>query len=178
MGLLDRCLPLTPRFATKEEILKIHSEQQIEKLKKICEECGSADPDAIEKLEEESSKYDAIYFHPSTYDLSLLAAGCTIDLVDEILCGKVQNGMAIIRPPGHHAMKSEYCGYCFFNNVAIAAQVALDSGKANRILIVDFDAHHGQATQQAFYNDPRYFVNSTSCSPFRWHCLKLTLSMY
>lgn len=53
-------------------------------------------------------------------------------------------------------MKSEYCGYCFFNNVAIAAKRALEKGKASKILIVDFDVHHGQATQQTFYNDPRY----------------------
>lgn len=53
-------------------------------------------------------------------------------------------------------MKSEYCGYCYFNNVAIAAQKALDTGTASRILVVDFDVHHGQATQQSFYNDPRY----------------------
>lgn len=53
-------------------------------------------------------------------------------------------------------MKSEYCGYCFFNNVALAAEKALSSGLANRILIVDWDVHHGQATQQMFYNDPRY----------------------
>lgn len=61
------------------------------------------------------------------------------------------------RPPGHHAMKSEFCGYCFFNNVAIAAESALRSTIASKVLIVDWDVHHGQATQQMFYNDPRYF---------------------
>ncbi|PSN48228.1 Histone deacetylase 10 [Blattella germanica] len=59
------------------------------------------------------------------------------------------------RPPGHHAMKSEYCGYCFFNNVAIAATHALTHCGVSRILIVDWDVHHGQATQQMFYDDPR-----------------------
>jgi acetoin utilization deacetylase AcuC-like enzyme len=59
------------------------------------------------------------------------------------------------RPPGHHAMKSEYCGYCFYNNVAVAAQHALDNKGISKILIVDWDVHHGQATQQMFYNDPR-----------------------
>lgn len=59
------------------------------------------------------------------------------------------------RPPGHHAMKAEYCGYCFFNNVAIAAEAALRNNLAKKILIVDWDVHHGQATQQMFYNDPR-----------------------
>lgn len=59
------------------------------------------------------------------------------------------------RPPGHHAMKSEFCGYCFFNNVALAADYALRTYNLSRILIVDWDVHHGQATQQMFYNDPR-----------------------
>lgn len=63
----------------------------------------------------------------STFELSKLAVGSTIELVDSILRNDVQNGMAIIRPPGHHAMKAEYNGYCFFNNVAIAAQHALDN---------------------------------------------------
>lgn len=59
------------------------------------------------------------------------------------------------RPPGHHAMKSEYCGYCYFNNVALAADHALNKLGLSRILIVDWDVHHGQATQQMFYSDPR-----------------------
>lgn len=81
--------------------------------------------------------------------------GSTIELLDHILDGRCQNGMAVIRPPGHHAMKAEFNGYCFFNNVAVAAQRALDNGSAKRILIVDWDIHHGQATQRAFYDDPR-----------------------
>lgn len=62
----------------------------------------------------------------------------------------------IFRPPGHHAMESEYSGYCFINNVAIAAQYLLDKTSVQKILIVDWDIHHGQATQQMFYEDPRY----------------------
>jgi histone deacetylase 6 len=61
----------------------------------------------------------------------------------------------VCRPPGHHAMKSEYCGYCFFNNVALAASHALTHCGISRVLIVDWDVHHGQATQQMFYSDPR-----------------------
>jgi len=62
----------------------------------------------------------------------------------------------LCRPPGHHAMKSEYCGYCFFNNVALAATHALTHCGISRVLIVDWDVHHGQATQQMFYSDPRW----------------------
>jgi len=149
LGLLDRCLKIAPRLATKSEILTLHTEEHIEKLQSICDE------ENVEKLEEFSSNYDAVYVHPTTYELSLLSVGCTVDLVNAVVNGQIQNGMAIIRPPGHHAMKSEYCGYCYFNNVAIAAKNVLDQGKASRILVVDFDVHHGQATQQMFYNDPR-----------------------
>lgn len=66
--------------------------------------------------------------------------------------GEVQNGMALVRPPGHHAMKEEFNGYCFLNNVAIAAQSVISEGLARRVLIVDVDVHHGQGIQQAFYD--------------------------
>ncbi|KAG8229704.1 hypothetical protein J437_LFUL009829 [Ladona fulva] len=151
LGLMERCLPLSPRAVTKEEILMLHTENHLTKL------AGTAGCFDSEKLEELSSHYDAVFFHPSTYEASLMAAGSTIELIDAILEGKVQNGMAIVRPPGHHAMKSQFCGYCFLNNVALAANHALchRSRPVSKILIVDWDVHHGQATQQMFYDDPR-----------------------
>lgn len=149
MKLIERCKELKPRLATKEEVLTVHTEKHFALL-----EATKAVKDEAH-LEELSSNYDAIYIHPTTFDLSLLACGSTIELVDNILDGNVQNGMAIIRPPGHHAMKAEFNGYCFFNNVAVAAQHALDNKGINRILIVDWDVHHGQGTQRAFYDDPR-----------------------
>uniref|UniRef100_A0A8W7PBM7 Histone deacetylase domain-containing protein n=1 Tax=Anopheles coluzzii TaxID=1518534 RepID=A0A8W7PBM7_ANOCL len=91
----------------------------------------------------------------TSYETSVLAVGSTIQLVESVWSGTVQNGMAILRPPGHHAMTAEYNGYCFFNNVAIAAQHALDHLGTQKILIVDWDVHHGQGTQRMFYSDPR-----------------------
>ncbi|XP_037919448.1 histone deacetylase 6 isoform X1 [Hermetia illucens] len=149
LKLFDRCKRIPQRKATKEEILLKHSEEHYETLKSTS---GSTDAAHLEDL---CSHYDDAYIHPCTFETAKLAAGCTIDLVNNIMSGKVQNGMAIIRPPGHHAMKSESNGYCIFNNVAIAAQHALDNLKLNRILIVDWDVHHGQGTQQLFYDDPR-----------------------
>lgn len=149
LQLIERCKRLSARKATKEEILYKHSDEHYNLLESICKKTDE------NELEDISSRYDSIYFHPSTFDLSLLATGSTIDLVDNILHGNVQNGMAIIRPPGHHAMKAEFNGYCFFNNVSIAAQYALDKYNIKKILIVDWDVHHGQATQRFFYNDPR-----------------------
>ncbi|XP_044580069.1 histone deacetylase 6 isoform X2 [Cotesia glomerata] len=149
LGLIDRCKNISPRLATNKELLLKHSRKQIDILKATD---GCTD---LTKLEDLSSKYDAIYVHPSTYKLSKLAAGSTINLLQAICKEEVQNGMAIIRPPGHHAMKTEYCGYCFFNNVAIAVESMLSEGLAKKVLIVDWDVHHGQATQQMFYDDPR-----------------------
>ena len=147
LGLLDRCTSLTPRFATNKELLEIHTAEHVENLESISQN--------LDSLEDNSALYDSVYFHPSTSNVARLAAGCTLELVNAILDGKIGNGMAIVRPPGHHAMQGEFCGYSFFNNAAIAAKLALNSGSINRILIVDFDVHHGQGTQQAFYNDPR-----------------------
>lgn len=66
--------------------------------------------------------------------------------------GELKNGFALIRPPGHHAMENDFCGYCYFNNVAIAAENVISEGLAKRILIVDYDVHHGQGTQRMFYD--------------------------
>ena len=90
-GLVQRCKEILPRKATQDELLKVHTPDRIELLKGTD---GSPDAEALEAI---SSGYDAIYIHPSTYNLSLLAAGSTVELVDSILDNKVQNGMAIVR---------------------------------------------------------------------------------
>ena len=151
LGLLDRsdCVRLPTRLATEAEITSVHSQEQYTKLAEVC---GGEN---IDRLKEFASCYDSVFVHPSTFHSARLACGSTLELVNSILRGEVRNGMAIVRPPGHHATAEEYCGYSFFNNVAVAARQALDSGLAGRILIVDFDVHHGQGTQQAFYNDAR-----------------------
>ncbi|KAH8306583.1 hypothetical protein KR018_006132, partial [Drosophila ironensis] len=149
LNLVDRCMRVPARYATKEEILRLHTEEHYERLEQT-----SGSPN-VEVLEEMSSCFDSVYIHPSTFKLSLLATGSTIELVEQLILGKAQNGMAIIRPPGHHAMKEQFNGYCFFNNVALAVKHALEVHKLERILIIDFDVHHGQGTQQFFYNDRR-----------------------
>ncbi|XP_058974555.1 histone deacetylase 6-like isoform X2 [Musca domestica] len=149
LNLVERCQLISSRRATKDEIMLLHSEEHY----KLLEKTSGVHDD--EKMEDFSSHYDSVYIHPTTFDLSLLAAGSTIDLVENVVSGTIQNGMAIIRPPGHHAMKAEFNGYCFFNNVAIATQYALDILKVNKILIIDWDVHHGQGTQRFFYHDPR-----------------------
>uniref|UniRef100_A0A2A4K9K1 UBP-type domain-containing protein n=1 Tax=Heliothis virescens TaxID=7102 RepID=A0A2A4K9K1_HELVI len=149
LNLIEQCKQYPPRAATKEEVCVLHSPSVYDMMETTHQN------NDLNYLEELSAKYDAVYIHPSTHELALLAAGSTIDLVDRIVSGEVQNGAALVRPPGHHAMRAEPCGYCFYNNVALAAKHAIDHRGVNRILIVDWDVHHGQATQQMFYNDPR-----------------------
>ena len=98
-----------------------------------------------------------MYTFKDTFDVALHAVGSTISLVRAICSNSVQNGMAIIRPPGHHASKNEFSGYCCLNNVAIGAKFALENFNIKKILIVDFDIHHGQGIQRMFYDDPRLF---------------------
>ena len=116
-----------------------------------------------------------IYININSLQAARLAAGSAVELTKDIICGNVQNGMCLIRPPGHHAMKTEPNGFCLFNNVGIAAKFALSKSfemcdtnvdesqssevvqlgiKVRKVLIVDFDVHHGQGTQYAFYDDP------------------------
>ncbi|XP_064478876.1 histone deacetylase 6-like [Ornithodoros turicata] len=154
-GLPDRCLRIPARMADEEEVRTLHGQTHLDVLKRTK---GSTDEAELEKL---CSKFDSIYINTNTYDLALMAVGSTKDMVAAVVKGKVQNGMALVRPPGHHAMENEYCGYCFFNNVAIAAKYAVSELHLNRVLIVDWDVHHGQATQYMFYDDPRVLYFST-----------------
>ncbi|KAI8332029.1 hypothetical protein BC941DRAFT_437294 [Chlamydoabsidia padenii] len=106
-------------------------------------------------------------FHPLYSSLSAkVAAGSLISLVDSIVQGQLKNGFALIRPPGHHAEESTTMGFCFFNNVAVAALATLDKypGKIKKILIIDWDVHHGNGTQKIFYDNP----NVLYISIHRW----------
>ncbi|XP_031335865.1 histone deacetylase 6 isoform X2 [Photinus pyralis] len=142
---LDRCKRLSYTFPSNEDLLEVHTQEMIDKLRAIS-------LSKEEEWEDQAACYDSVYFNESTFTSSMIAAGCAISLVDAVCNGEVQNGMAIVRPPGHHAMSDNFCGFCNFNNVAIAAKYALGKKLANKILIVDIDVHHGQATQQTFYN--------------------------
>ncbi|OQR72538.1 histone deacetylase 6-like [Tropilaelaps mercedesae] len=148
-GLDQRCVILPSRAATEEELQLIHSKKHVE-LAKSLDGC-----DDTARLQEVFCRFNSVYMNKHSYGLALLAAGCAIDLMKSVLSGEVDNGLAIIRPPGHHAMTEEFCGYCLFNNVAIAAKYAVEKMGLERVLIVDWDVHHGQASQYSFYTDPR-----------------------
>uniref|UniRef100_A0A8C8DS81 Histone deacetylase 10 n=1 Tax=Oryzias sinensis TaxID=183150 RepID=A0A8C8DS81_9TELE len=154
-GLTDRCICLPVREAVDAEILLVHSEEYLEAVKQTPHM-------TLEDLKEFTLQYGDVYFHPNIYHCAKLAVGSALQLVDSVLMGKVKNGMALVRPPGHHSMRSAANGFCVFNNVAIAAQYAKQKYGVKRILIVDWDIHHGQGVQYCFEDDPSVLY-------FSWH---------
>jgi acetoin utilization deacetylase AcuC-like enzyme len=96
-----------------------------------------------------------------SWDAALHAAGAVLDSVDLVMNGRARNAFCIVRPPGHHATPSRGMGFCIFNNIAIAARYAQDKFGVNRVLIADWDVHHGNGTQDIFYRDPTVFFFST-----------------
>ncbi|NXP29711.1 HDA10 deacetylase, partial [Scytalopus superciliaris] len=153
--LVERCVHVPAREGSEEEILLVHSSEHLEVAK-------STQSMNEEELKRVSENYDAFFFHPNTYRCARLAVGATLQLVDAVMAGKVRNGMALVRPPGHHSQRNAANGFCLFNNVAIAAEYAKKKYGLQRILIVDWDVHHGQGTQYIFEEDPSVLY-------FSWH---------
>jgi acetoin utilization deacetylase AcuC-like enzyme len=102
---------------------------------------------------------------PATYDAALHAAGAVLNAVDAVMEGRAANAFCAVRPPGHHAERDRAMGFCFFNNVAIAARHLRDRHRLRRIAILDWDVHHGNGTQNAFYADPGVFYFSVHQFP-------------
>ncbi|OAF68804.1 hypothetical protein A3Q56_03452 [Intoshia linei] len=112
--------------------------------------------DSNEKnLDKMEKYYESIYLNQFTYSCAKVAIGHLLNLVDAVMTDKVRNGMAFIRPPGHHSCSNSASGFCIFNNVAIASQYAIHAHNLSRILIVDWDIHHGDGTQEIFYENPK-----------------------
>ncbi|NXJ28249.1 HDA10 deacetylase, partial [Dicrurus megarhynchus] len=153
--LVERCVHVPAREGSEEEILLVHSLEHLEVAK-------STQTMNEEELKRVSENYDAFFFHPSTYRCAKLAVGATLQLVDAVMAGRVRNGMALVRPPGHHSQRNAANGFCLFNNVAIAAEYAKLKYGLQKILIVDWDVHHGQGTQYIFEEDPSVLY-------FSWH---------
>lgn len=103
---------------------------------------------------------------PRSYEAALLAAGGCLEAVDRIFSGDIRNAFAMIRPPGHHAETSRAMGFCLFNNVAVAARYAQAKYGLSRVMIVDWDLHHGNGTQWTFYEDPSVLYASTHQYPY------------
>ena len=151
-GLADRCRRVPARDATREELLEVHTSDHIDRVEATARrEYAQLDPDT--------------YTSRRSADAARLAAGGLVDLTREVLAGALSNGFALVRPPGHHAEADRAMGFCLFNNVAVAAQAARRAG-TERVLIVDWDLHHGNGTQHTFEEDPDVLYFSTHQYPF------------
>jgi acetoin utilization deacetylase AcuC-like enzyme len=139
-------LDATP--ATRDEIARVHAPRMIEAVDVTCASGGGI------------IDYAPTFVTPSSFDDALLASGGTLGCARAVWTGAASDAFAIVRPPGHHAEPSRAMGFCIFNNIAVAARDLLERG-AERVLVVDFDAHHGNGTQAAFLNDERLAYLST-----------------
>ena len=140
--------------ADLEVVSLVHDKKYIETVKKECEAGRN-------KL----STGDTVICEES-YSIALKASGGVLAAVDTVVGGKAKNAFCAVRPPGHHANQRRGMGFCIFNNVAIAARYAQEKYKIDRVLIADWDVHHGNGTQDVFYNDNTVFFMSTHQSPW------------
>jgi acetoin utilization deacetylase AcuC-like enzyme len=152
-GIKEKLTCLPPRPALLEELEMIHAPEYISYVKSKAEKGGGwLDPDTV--------------MSPRSYEAALYAAGGLLVAVEEVMKGEVDNAFALVRPPGHHAIYDRAMGFCIFNNMAIATKFALSRFSLKRVLIADFDVHHGNGTQDAFYADPKVLYFSTHQYPF------------
>ena len=140
-GLMDHLVQLKPRAATENEILRLHTREYVDRIKRASSETGG-------------DAGDFTPFGPGSYEIALLAAGGCMTAVDAVLDGAVDNAYALVRPPGHHAERDTGRGFCIFANTALAAVHARQARGLSRVAIVDWDVHHGNGTEHAFYEDP------------------------
>lgn len=146
-NLMDRCgmtakmLPVPSRLASIEELRLFHTQEYIEQLNEISKGPGGfAGP--------------ATPVGTDTFEIASRAVGSMIEAVDHIIDGKIRNAYAFLRPPGHHARAEHGFGMCVFGSAVIAARHALKNRRLSRVAIIDYDAHHGNGAQEAFYADP------------------------
>lgn len=152
-GLLNRVTRIAVRAATRDELSLVHDPRYVDGVKRVAEEGGGwVDPDTL--------------ITPVSYDVAAHVVGGTLNALDAMLRGDVASAFCLVRPPGHHATPVQAMGFCLFNHIAIAAARALQAPGIERVAIVDYDVHHGNGTQDAFYDDGRVLYVSTHEFPF------------
>ena len=148
----ERGTQIQIRTASDAELAAIHSGEYLTELERVVPgKSGWLDPDT--------------YFSPQTWNAALAAAGSACELATRVLSGELSQGIAVVRPPGHHATRARAMGFCLLNNVAAAAAAARAAGAA-RVAIVDWDVHHGNGTQDIFWDDPNVLYMSVHQFPY------------
>lgn len=156
----DGLVRLTPRSATVDELATIHERAYIQEVQEASQQAGATG--------ERHSSFFATdtYVSARSYEAACKAAGAALTAIDAMMKDEIANAYCLVRPPGHHALPEAAMGFCLFNNVAIAARYALDVYGLERVMIVDYDVHHGNGTQEVFYEDPRVLYFSIHQAPF------------
>jgi acetoin utilization deacetylase AcuC-like enzyme len=152
-GLTRELEPIKPRAASVEELSTVHDTQYISHVLDVAQRGGGwLDPDTVMSAD--------------SYEAAVYAAGGAIAATEAVMGGEVASAFALVRPPGHHATARRAMGFCLFNNLAVATECALARYNLERIAIIDFDVHHGNGTQENFYDNPQVLYISTHESPF------------
>ena len=153
-GLAERMTRIAPRVATREEVTRCHTEKYF----------ATAKADVEHGLPDLST--GDTHIMERSFDVALLAAGGVINAVDAVVEGRLRNAFCVVRPPGHHATPVKGMGFCLFNNIAIAARYAQAKHKIGKVLIADWDVHHGNGTQDIFYDDGTVMFFDTHQDPW------------
>jgi acetoin utilization deacetylase AcuC-like enzyme len=152
-GLWERCGQPEFKPVSRQRVARVHSPRYIDEVWAFAKSGGGyIEADTV--------------VSPASYDVALLAAGSVCDAVERLMAGEDTQGVSLVRPPGHHAMMGHAMGFCLFNNIAVAARLAIDELKLERVLVVDWDIHHGNGTQAAFWQDPQVGFLSIHRFPF------------
>jgi acetoin utilization deacetylase AcuC-like enzyme len=152
-GLAAKCRKLETRVATVEELSQIHDRNYIGRVEQFAKEGGGW-------IEADT------FLSPKSYEVAQRAAGTALDAIDKVIAGQDRQAVCLIRPPGHHALIHEPMGFCLFNNVALAANHAIKRHQLERVLVVDWDVHHGNGTQDILYERDDVWFFSVHRSPF------------
>src|SRR5712691_4779902 len=159
----DGLVQIAPRAATEDELPAVHERTYIQQVeaaaRKVAEDVAHGG---------RATRYFApdTYISARSYEVALKAAGAALMAIDAVMKGEVDNAYCLVRPPGHHALPDATMGFCLFNNVAVAARYAIDHYGFERVMIIDYDVHHGNGTQEIFYTDPRVLYFSIHQAPF------------
>src|SRR5579884_3817786 len=165
LGWLERegLVLLPPREASADELAAVHEREYIHKVAEASRKAAEREAKGGRNT---SFFATDTYVSAKSYEAAVKAAGAPLTAIDAIMKGEINNAYCLVRPPGHHAVAEAAMGFCLFNNVAVAARYAIDRYGLERVMIIDFDVHHGNGTQEMFYDDPRVLYFSTHQAPF------------